>query len=248
MDSTDDSKVCAAIRDTRASTWMPEPFRGGSSIEWAHHAARAAVRDVRGAHRRPHVLVAEQGLDGANVRARLQEVRGEAAPQRVAGGAPVDLRRSRRVVYGPLHRRLVQLVQDGAARRRIGTGPGGGKDMLPGERRRRAGHLGAQDVREIDFAAAGLDFSAVASCHLVELRAQCFADANTEQRRAIVTSFATTHHDLVAIEVNVLDPQRQAFEQAEAGPATGSRVVVTTARADRVAVRHAVPAVPQRGL
>jgi hypothetical protein len=31
-----------------------------------------------------------------------------------------------------------------------------------------------------------------------------------------MTSFAATYHDLVAIEVNVLDPQRQAFDQAEA--------------------------------
>jgi hypothetical protein len=83
LDGTDDSTGCAAIRDTRASTWMPEPFRAGSSIERAHHAERAAVHDVRVDHRRPHVLVAEQGLDGANVRARLQEVRGEALPQRM---------------------------------------------------------------------------------------------------------------------------------------------------------------------
>ncbi len=47
---------------------------------------------------------------------------------------------------------------------------------------------------------------------------QSVADPYREQRRAIVTSFATSHHDLVALEVDILDPQCQTFEQSETAP------------------------------
>ena len=218
MDGTDDSKIGAAIPGTRASTWRFVPARMGSSIERTHYAERAAVHDVRRDHRRPHVLVAEQALDCANVRARLQEVGGEAMPQGVAGRALVDLRRSRRIVYGPLNRRFVQVMQDGSARRWVGTGARGGEEILPGKHRRRARHLGAHSVGEIDFPTTGGNLDPVASCHLVELSAQSVADPYRQQRRSIVTSFGAAHHDLVALEVDILNPQRQAFEPSETTP------------------------------
>jgi hypothetical protein len=86
LDGTDDSKVCTAIRETRASAWRSEPICAGSSIGRAHHGERAGGHAVRGDHRRSQVLVAEQALERAKVRASLQEVRGEAALQQVAGG------------------------------------------------------------------------------------------------------------------------------------------------------------------
>ena len=138
MDGTGDSKIGAAIPRTRASMGMFVPARTGSSIERTHYAERAAIHDVRGDHRRRHVLVAKHALNCANGRARLQEVGGDLGP--------------------------------------------------------------------------------VASCHLVELSAQSVADPYRQQRRAIVTSFAATHHDLVALEVDILDPQRQAFEPSETTP------------------------------
>src|SRR5437870_1030548 len=68
------------------------PRGGSSSIERAHHAEGTAIDDVDVDHRRPDVLVAEQGLDSADVRAPFQEVRREAVSQRVGRRALVELR------------------------------------------------------------------------------------------------------------------------------------------------------------
>ena len=195
---------------------MSTSFCTCSSIEWAHHAERAAVHDVRVDHCRPHVLVAEQRLDRANVGARFEEVSGEAVAESVASGALVDLSRARCIVYGLLYCRLVQVMEHRAARHRIDAGSRGRKEVLPGDRRRRARHLGAQGKREIDLAPAGGDLGTVSSRDFVELRSQALADAHRQERGAVVVSFAAPHHDLVALEVNVFDSQRQAFKQPEA--------------------------------
>lgn len=56
----------------------------------------------------------------------------------------------------------------------------------------------------------------MSSRDFVELRSQALADAHRQERGAVVVSFAATRQDLVALEVNVFDSQRQAFEQPEA--------------------------------
>ena len=56
------------------------------AIERAPHAAAAAVQDVSVDHRRGHVAVTEEFLDGPYVVASLEEVRGEGVPERVARG------------------------------------------------------------------------------------------------------------------------------------------------------------------
>jgi len=53
----------------------------------AHDGHWAAVDEVGVDHRRAHILVAQQRLDGADVRARFEPVGAEAVAQRVAGGA-----------------------------------------------------------------------------------------------------------------------------------------------------------------
>jgi hypothetical protein len=50
----------------------------------------AAVDEVGVDHRRAHILVAQQHLDGADVRACFEPVCGEAVAQRVAGGALIE--------------------------------------------------------------------------------------------------------------------------------------------------------------
>ena len=61
---------------------LPQPRR--SLFQRAFDAAAALVQHVRVDHRRLHVGMAQQLLDRADVVARLQQVRGEAVPRRVA--------------------------------------------------------------------------------------------------------------------------------------------------------------------
>ena len=191
-------------------------FGGRSPIERAYDAERAPVHDMSVDHGGPHVLVSEKRLDGTDVRARFKEVGGEAETPRMAGDPLVELRRPRRIVDGLLHRGLVQVVENRPARRRVGAGPRGREQVLPRERRRRVGHLGAESVGQIDLTAAGCAFGLVSPLHLVELRAQAVAGPRRQKCSAIEASLAAADHDLPAFEVHVLDPYGEAFEQAEA--------------------------------
>ena len=105
-----------------ASSTAP-PCGGRSSVKRAHHAEGAAIHDVGVDHGRSHVFVTEQRLDGADVCARLEEVGREAVAEGVTGSALVELRRPRHFLYGLLHRRLVQVVEDGPARRLFSFSP-----------------------------------------------------------------------------------------------------------------------------
>ena len=50
----------------------------GEIIQWAHDSVAALLQDVGVDHGGTDVRVSQQGLDGANVRAPVQEIGGEA--------------------------------------------------------------------------------------------------------------------------------------------------------------------------
>jgi hypothetical protein len=60
---------------------------GEGGVEGTLHASSASVEHVRVDHGGLDAGVAEQFLDGANVIARLQQMRGEGVAKRVTGGA-----------------------------------------------------------------------------------------------------------------------------------------------------------------
>lgn len=55
-------------------------------IGWAAHSGGAPVQHVRIDHRRADIVVAEELLNGADVVAVLEEVRGEGVTERMARG------------------------------------------------------------------------------------------------------------------------------------------------------------------
>jgi hypothetical protein len=61
-------------------------------------------------HRRPYVAVAEQFLDGADIIAILQKVRGEGVAESVTGGAFGDGGAVGGLPHRALHCALVQMV------------------------------------------------------------------------------------------------------------------------------------------
>ena len=64
-----------------------EPTRLSSAVQRAHYAQWAAVEDVGVDHGRLQVAVAEQGLDGSDVGAVLEQMRRKGVPKRVGGDA-----------------------------------------------------------------------------------------------------------------------------------------------------------------
>ena len=58
-----------------------ESARDGEIVQWAHDSVAALLQDVGVDHGGTDVRVSQQGLDGANVRAPLQEMSGKAVPE-----------------------------------------------------------------------------------------------------------------------------------------------------------------------
>jgi hypothetical protein len=82
------SRISPQRSRIRTATHPLAAGRGNTSseVERALDAAAAPVQDVRVDHRRAHVGVPEQLLDGPDVVPGLQQVRRERVPERVAGG------------------------------------------------------------------------------------------------------------------------------------------------------------------
>jgi hypothetical protein len=77
-------------------------------------------------------------------------------------------------------------------------------------------HLLPQSEREVDLATTGVELGAVAPLDLLELVLQAVSGPGGKERRSGMAALAAAHHDRVPVEVDVLDPQGKALEQAEA--------------------------------
>ena len=125
--------------------WRAIARNGGrqQAVGGAFDGTAAAVEGVE--HRRRRVAVAEQLLDGADVVAALQQVRGEAVPERVRTDRLVDAGGTGARMHGLLQDRFVQMVAATHAGARVERqfrgrkyplpAPlGGGIRVLPGQR------------------------------------------------------------------------------------------------------------------
>ena len=111
----------------------PGRYVGAEAVERAHDAHGPAVDDVRVDHRRGHGLVAQEGLDGADVRAGLEQVRREAVAEGVAGDALGDAGEAGGGADGLLDDGLVEVVAAALAGLAVRVAAGRGEDPLPGE-------------------------------------------------------------------------------------------------------------------
>jgi len=91
---------CHGDAEPPLASSLVRPCRGSSSVEPARHAEAAAIHDAGRAAGCSRVVVPEQRLEGAHVRARLEEGAGEAEAAGVRGRAPVERRWPRRVAPG----------------------------------------------------------------------------------------------------------------------------------------------------
>ena len=84
------------IRDLQGGAFHARLRCGGrSGLQWTDHLAQDLGGDVGVQRCRLELLVAEQHLDHANIHLLLEQVRGEAVPQRVHRDALVDARCAR---------------------------------------------------------------------------------------------------------------------------------------------------------
>src|SRR5215475_8650425 len=94
------------IRDLQSRAGHPAAASGGRRhdevLDWTLDLADGASGDLGVERRRVELLVAEQHLNHADVDLLLQEMGGEAVPQRVEGDAFADPGRLRREVAGAI--------------------------------------------------------------------------------------------------------------------------------------------------
>ena len=98
-------RLCSLTRLNSAPTITLSHIARASTVEGAADALATLVQHVRVDHRRTHVVVAKQLLHGADVVARLQQVRRETVPETVAGRALGK--------FGPANRRRHLLRERG---------------------------------------------------------------------------------------------------------------------------------------
>ena len=88
---------CYAATDSQHNMSADHGARRGilssaQRVGWTAHAHAGAVEHVGVDHRRPHVLVSQELLHGANVVPLIEQVRRERMPQRVARGPLLEPR------------------------------------------------------------------------------------------------------------------------------------------------------------
>ena len=188
-----------------------------SAVEGAHDAQRAAVDDVRVDHRGADVLVAEQRLDGADVRSGFEQVRGEAVAERVTGRALLEGGGRGGVADGLLQGGLVEVMEHDSPGRRVGAGARRGKEVLPREARRGARHLRAERVGKVDLAASHGELCQMDSADGIELGGETLAGPGGQEGGAVVGTLATTDGDLTAVEVDVFYAEGEGLLEAETG-------------------------------
>jgi len=87
---------------------------------------------------------------------------------------------------------------------------------LPREALGRVWHFCAEGMGQVDLTAASRKLLLMPLCHGIELGSQLIARPSRKQGRSIVLPFSTADHDLPSIEVDVLDADRERFEEAKA--------------------------------
>ena len=161
--------------------------------------------------------MAEQLLHGADVVARLQQVRGKGVAQRVRRGGLLDAGLAQCELEGTLEVALQQVVAPPQAGARIDGGHRLRKDPLPGPgvgsarvlARQRIGHVHARQA----FGAVGLP-------HLLRVRQlimQGLLQRSRQHHDTVFAALAFAHDDGAAVEIDVLDTQAQTFQQPHPG-------------------------------
>lgn len=80
----------------------------------------------------------------------------------------------------------------------------------------RAGHLGAERVRQVHLAPTGMELGLMSPGDGVTVGAETIAELRWQEGGAIVGALSPADEDLPALEVDLLEPDGEAFEEAEA--------------------------------
>lgn len=185
-------------------------------VEWTAHPASTVLEDVGVDHRRGYVAVAEELLHRADVVAPLQEVRREGMAEGVAGDPLVEAGFSSRILHGPLHDALVE-VMTAFETARLLPARARGKNPLPSPRSRGGRDLSLDGLRNPHDAKTGPEIIAVDRSSQLELMAQQGHGRLREHGVTVPPALWITDVDLSTLEIDVLDAEHETLQQTQAG-------------------------------
>lgn len=177
---------------------------------------RAAVDHMRVDHRRPHIRMTKQLLDGPNVVTVLEQMRCKRMTKRMARRSLADPRAQDRLVDGLLDRRFVVVMAAQLAGRRVSVVPRRGEEPLPGPFAAGVGQFALEVVGKFDPAGASGEVRLMQLGHCVAVPQERFAKRLRQDGLPVLVPLAGPDRERVPGEVDVLDAEANGFEQAQA--------------------------------
>ena len=187
-------------------------------IRWADNAfSSEPVEDVRVDHRGLHVFVSEEFLDGPDVVSGHQQVSGEGVAESVAAHSLVDPCVANGLFYRPMDDRVVQVMAAGLVGPGIGASGAGREHVLPAPVGGGVWVLAVQGGGEMDAAEAIGDVLFVEFANVNEVVPEPVTAGVGEEGAAIFVALAVSDGDVPEVEVDILNSELEALEDAHAG-------------------------------
>ncbi len=207
--------IVVGVRGNDAAPRAAFFYCGSNGIERAAHAEAAAVEDVGIDHGGLHVAMAEELLHGADIVAVLEQMGGEGVAEGVTGDALGEAGQSGGLADGALEPGGAEVVPSDAARTGIGRQVSGGEGELPDPIAAGGGELSIERIREEDETLAGLHIALVEALNVMQVVEQIGGEDVRQHTDPIARALALADDDLMLGEVEILDPQAEAFHQSE---------------------------------
>jgi len=167
-------------------------------------------------HRRAHIPVAQQFLNGADVVTVLQKVRRKRVPERVARRLLGKAGLEHSLSDGTLDDRLVQMMAAALTRGSVDVESRRREHPLPGQFTPRVGVLPRERPRQLDPPRALAEVALMERSHSFDMLRQVGLDRARQHRHPVLAALAVVDRDLVHREVDVLDAQPATFQEAKA--------------------------------
>ena len=179
------------------------------------HPVTPTIQHMGINHRGFHILVPEQLLHGSNVVSVLQQMGRKRMTERVARRRLGNAGPAGRVPDRFLNNRFVQVVSMSETRSGIEVMGGSGKHPLPGPLAVGIRVLPNQGVRQRRPAQPLFQIGFVLFANSPQVVLERLAQHVRQHGDPIFLTFAVPDGDFMPAEVQILDPQLQAFEQPQ---------------------------------
>jgi hypothetical protein len=192
--------------------------RRSQPVRRAPHAKSTPIQHVGVDHRRTDIRMSEQFLNRSNVVSILEQMRCKGMAEGVATDSlrdpcPPDRARDR-----ALHHRFVQMIARRWSKSRVSADACRGKHELPARVNGRVWIFLVERARQNDAAQTVGKIMLVLAAHIGEMHLQRPLHAPRKHGATVLLPFSTSDHDLIAIEIHVLDVQFERLLEPEAGP------------------------------